>query len=58
MSLGKAYPRLLSNMTIGLDFSSRRVFVSEHFGAECCCKISEPDYSWSQSKEYWSGAGV
>ena len=33
--------RLLSNMIIGSNFLSKRIFVSEYFRAECCCKISE-----------------
>ena len=49
---------LLSNMKIGLNFSSKRIFVSEYFGAECCCKFSEPDWSRSQLKKYRSGSGA
>ena len=30
-------------MTIGSNFLSKCVFVSEYFGAERCCKISEPE---------------
>ena len=41
-------------MTIGSDFSSKRIFVSDYFGAECCCKIPEPDWSRSQFKNYHS----
>ena len=48
---------LLSTIKIGLNFSSKRIFVSEYFGAECCCKFSEPDWSRSQLKKYRSEAG-
>ena len=32
----------MNNLTIGSNFSSKRVLVSEYFGGECC-KISEPE---------------
>ena len=35
--------KLLSNMTIGMNFLSKCIFVSEYFRAERCCKISEPE---------------
>ena len=40
------------------EFLSKRIFVSEYFGAQCCRKISEPDWSRSQLKKYRSGAGA
>ena len=40
---GLRLSRLLSNMTIGSNFLSKQIFVSEYFRAECCCKILEPD---------------
>ena len=46
-----AHPRHLSNMTIGSNFSSKRILVSEYFGAECC-KILEVE----SAKKYRSGA--
>ena len=44
--------RLLSNMTIGSNFLSKCIFVSEYFRAECCCKMSKSNYSWSQLKNF------
>ena len=51
-------PRLLDNMTIVLIFLSKHIFVSEYFGTECCCKVSELDFSQSQFKKYRSGDGL
>ena len=45
--------RLLSNMTIGSNFLSKCIFVSEYFRAECFCKISEPE----SVKKFWRGSG-
>ena len=46
--------RLLSNMTIGSNFLSKCIFVSQYFRAECCCKISEPE----SVKKFRRGSGV
>ena len=48
--------RLLSNIIIGSNFSSKRIFVSDYFGAECCCKLSNLDWSQNQLKKYRSGS--
>ena len=46
--------KLLSNMTIGSNFLSKCIFVSEYFRAERCCKISEPE----SAKKFQSGSRV
>ena len=47
-------PRLLSKITIGSNFLSKCIFVSEYFKAERCCEILELE----SVKKFRSESGV
>ena len=49
--------RLLRNMTISLNFLSKRIFVSKYFRVECC-KIFGAGLELESVKEFWSGCRV
>ena len=50
--------RLLRNMTISLNFLSKRIFVSKYFRVECCCKIFGAGLELESVKEFRSGCRV